>query len=306
MHSLERGWAGTTQPGRWIGPPDPILDEKFEGFDTKVLMLQNQFCMKANTGKTRSVKTICVTGAKNGLAGFAVGKAKDGRTALKKAKNLAAQRLRYFELYEGHTLMHDFSSQYGAVRVNAFKKPPGYGIVAQRAIKAICEVIGIKDIYVKAEGAQTHTLHVVRAFFLGLANQKSFQEMADDKKLHLVELKEETDYFPKVLASPSDGVVRTEREIPPDENTDFRMYINNGNIIQIPPRKYPDYTRTAGYLKFLQKWHYHRSRQDVRVYLKAKHGKLDTFLLERERKERAQRKVALALESPKEEAAASS
>lgn len=295
MHSLERGWSGTTMKGRWLGPPDPVLDERFEGFDTKVLMVMNTFCMKANTGKTRRVKALTVTGNKQGLAGFAVGKSKDGRMALRKSKNKAAQRLRYFDLYNEHTLLHDFYSRYGATKVYAFKKPPGYGIVAHRCIKAICQVVGIKDIYCKVEGPLRNYLHVTRAFFLGLCNQKSFQELADEKRLHVVELKPETDYYPHVMASPSDGKVRTIAEIAPDEVTDFRMYINDGQIVEVLPRKYPEYVRTEGYLKYLQGYHYVRNRQDVRVYLKAKYGQMDSFLTVREREERSKRKAAMAL-----------
>jgi small subunit ribosomal protein S5 len=278
-----------------MGPPDPILDEKFEGFDTKVLMVKNTFCMKANTGKTRRVKALVVTGNKDGLAGFAVGKSKDGRVALRKSKNKAAQRLRYFKLHDGHTITHDFYSRYGCLRVYAYKKPPGYGIVAHRCIKAICDTIGIKDIYVKTEGTPKNYLHVTRAFFLGLCNQKTFQELADEKKLHVVELKPETDFFPKVMASPADGKVRTVKQIPTDEITDFRMYINEGKVVETLPKQYPNVTRTEGYLKFLQGYHFKRNRQNVRVYLKAKYGQMDSFLTVREREERAKRKAAMAL-----------
>lgn len=29
LHPLERGWAGTTLPGRSLGPPDPVGDGKY-------------------------------------------------------------------------------------------------------------------------------------------------------------------------------------------------------------------------------------------------------------------------------------
>ena len=40
--------------------------------------------------------------------------------------------------------------------------------------------------------------HITKAFMLGLLRQKTHQVLADEKKLHLVEMRSENDYFPKV------------------------------------------------------------------------------------------------------------
>lgn len=52
------------------------------------------------------------------------------------------------------------------------QKPKGYGLVCHRAIKSMCEVIGIKDLHAKIEGS-TNLQHIVKAFFLGLLQQVS-------------------------------------------------------------------------------------------------------------------------------------
>ena len=70
-------------------------------------------------------------------------------------------------------------------------------VVAHRAIKAICERVGIKDLYAKCEGS-LNMQHITKAFMLGLLRQKTHQVLADEKKLHLVEMRSENDYFPKV------------------------------------------------------------------------------------------------------------
>ena len=57
--------------------------------------------------------------------------------------------------------------------------------------------------------------------------QKTHQEMADEKQLHLVEFRTENLDFPKVVASPQDGKVRTASEIPFDEELDFNMVSAN-------------------------------------------------------------------------------
>jgi small subunit ribosomal protein S5 len=246
-----------------------------------------------------------VVGNNNGLAGFMVTQGKEAKSALTKARNSASQRLRFVERdLSSNTIVHDFVSQYGATKVYAYKKPNGYGVVAHRCIKSICDVIGIDNIYCKVEGPVKNYLNVTKAFFLGLCEQKSFQALADEKQLHVVEMREENDYFPKIVASPSNGFVRSPHEIGPDEITDFRMYLNNGEVIDVQPHQYPQWVRTQGFVKYLKIWQtVKRNRQESRVYLKAKYGQLDSFLTVREKEERAQRKTALALQQdqPKEE-----
>ncbi|KAJ8977472.1 hypothetical protein NQ317_001754 [Molorchus minor] len=41
LSPIERGWSGTKMPGRSIGPPDPVGEDLFEGFDTKSLRTEN-------------------------------------------------------------------------------------------------------------------------------------------------------------------------------------------------------------------------------------------------------------------------
>lgn len=297
MHPLERGWAGIRMPGKWFGPPSPILDETFEGFESKVLMTRPHFMMKRGIGRSRTVICMVVTGNKNGCAGFHICEAKDARTGLRTARNSAAQRLRFIERDpDGDTLVHDFVSQYRAVKVFAHKKPEGFGIVAHRCLKAICEVAGIRNVYIKTVGPVFNYRDVVKAFFLGLCQVKSWQDMADEKKLHIVELRQDHEYYPRVVASPSDGVVRTPSDIGVDEITDVRLHMNEGKVIHFKPNKYPDYVRTEQFTKALQKYqHVVRNRQKNRVYLKVRYGQLDSFLTVREKEERARRKAELAL-----------
>ncbi|KAF4529545.1 hypothetical protein B566_EDAN014391 [Ephemera danica] len=100
----ERGWSGSKMPGRSIGPPDPVGDDKFEGFDTKVLEMKTVFCMKGNQGRRRRLSIMVVTGNMQGLAGFATAKAVETKAALRKAKNRSGQKMMYIELYKNHTV----------------------------------------------------------------------------------------------------------------------------------------------------------------------------------------------------------
>ena len=117
-------------------------------------------------------------------------------------------------------MFHDFFTQFGSTRIFVHQRPPGFGIKAHRTIKAACQLIGIKDLEADIEGSRNYN-HIIKAFFLGLLRQRTHQVLADEKRLHLVELRPENDNFPKVVASPSDGKVRTKEELLPNEILDF-------------------------------------------------------------------------------------
>lgn len=70
------------------------------------------------------------------------------------------------------TVIHNFSARFNNTRVFAWKQAPGYGLKCHRQIKSMCELIGIKDIYVKVEGGRS-ALAVTNAFLLGLLRQVS-------------------------------------------------------------------------------------------------------------------------------------
>lgn len=65
---------------------------------------------------------------------------------------------------------HDFFTQFGKTKIYVTQKPKGHGLICHRAIKTMCEVIGIKDLHAKVEGS-TNLQHIIKAFFLGLLKQ---------------------------------------------------------------------------------------------------------------------------------------
>ncbi|ENN80051.1 hypothetical protein HUJ04_004571 [Dendroctonus ponderosae] len=275
---LERGWSGSKMPGRSLGPPDPIGDETFTDFDTRVLALKTIVIMKGNFGRKRRLSAFVVTGNKQGLGGFAMGKALEGRVALRKAKNRSAQKLMHIRLFENHTVCHNFFTQFGATKIYVWQKPEGYGLRCHRAIKTICEVIGIKNLYAKVEGS-TNVNCVVKAFFLGLIRQKSPEEMAEEKGLHLVQFCKENNYFPKVVASPSE--CKKAEDISKDEILDFNRYCFQGKVILQKKKYAPFYTKLPSYYTYVVKQEKLRNQPEVRKNLIAEYGEVRSFLADK-------------------------
>ncbi|XP_045452850.1 28S ribosomal protein S5, mitochondrial [Melitaea cinxia] len=278
LSPIERGWSGSRMPGRSIGPPDPVGDEEFTGFDTKVLQLRSLLIMKGNLGRTRNYQAMVVTGNGKGLAGFGIGKAKEAPAALRKAKNRAGHKLMNFEIYNGHTVFHDFFTAFGKTKIYVQKKNEGYGLKCHRAIKEICQAVGIKDLRAKLEGSN-NLQHIVKAFFIGLLQQRTHQQLAEEKKLHLVEFRAENENYPVVVASPSQ--VRTKEEIPKDETLDFTQYVMNDKVIY-RRKKFPRFYETIpNYEIYLKKYEKFRNHEKIRLNLKVEYGEVKSFLTDK-------------------------
>ncbi|KAI3363404.1 hypothetical protein L3Q82_012021 [Scortum barcoo] len=213
----ERGWTGNSWGGTSLGPPDPGPNgETYEDFDSRVIEVKSVFNMTAKEGRKRSISCLVAVGNGNGAAGFAVGKATDRNTALRKAKNRAIHYLYYIERYNNHTIYHDIESKFKRTTLRMKKQSEGYGLHCHRAVITLCKLIGIKDMYCKVEGS-VNLLNVTRALFTGLATQETHQTLANKKQLHVVEYQAQRGPLPVVVASPKDGArpdPEAEDEIP--------------------------------------------------------------------------------------------
>lgn len=278
LNPLERGWSGKRMPGRSIGEPDPIGEYEFNGFDTRVLEMKMVFCMKGNLGRARRQSTFVVTGNGKGLGGFAIGKSPDGHVALRKAKNRAAQRLMNIPICDNHTVYHDFYCRFGLTKIFVSRKPEGFGLVCHRAIKTICETIGIKDLYAKVEGS-TNVQHVTKAFFLGLMQQRTFQQIADEKGLYIVEFRKDHNFLPTVRAEPAK--CRTQDELLPNEVLDYTQYCLNDRIVLRKKKQPPFYTKLPGWQTHLKRAEKRRSFDIIKHNAYVRYGELRSFLTEK-------------------------
>ncbi|XP_076141795.1 small ribosomal subunit protein uS5m [Alosa pseudoharengus] len=217
----ERGWTGNSWGGISLGPPDPGPNgETYEDFDSRVIEVKSVFNMTAKEGRKRSISCLVAVGNGNGAAGFALGKAADRQTALRKAKNRAIHYLYYIERYNNHTIYHDIEAKFKKTTLRMKKQNKGYGLHCHRAIITLCKLIGVQDMYAKVEGS-VNLLNITRALFTGLSNQETHQTLADRKQLHVVEFQPERGPLPIIVAQPADGA-REDPE-PEDEVPNTRL-----------------------------------------------------------------------------------
>ncbi|XP_033102507.1 28S ribosomal protein S5, mitochondrial-like [Anneissia japonica] len=207
----DMGWTSKSWGGRSLGPPDPIPGENFEGFDSKVLHVRRVFNMTGTVGRKRSISALVAVGNKKGAIGYAYGKAPDIMAALRKAKNKAANHLVYVETYNGDTLFHDVESTYMRTRIRMKAQNKGHGLRCHRVLIEICKLAGIKDLYARVYGSK-NPVNMVPAFFNGLLNQETHQQIADRTKMHVVEFRKECGPLPIVVASPKEGAAQESME----------------------------------------------------------------------------------------------
>ena len=132
----------------------------------------NRITKVVKGGRRFAFSALVVVGNQIGSIGVAHAKAKQVPDAIKKATESAKNNLIKISLLEGRTLHHDVLGKDGAGKVLLRSAPSGTGIIAGGPIRAVCEVIGIKDIVAKSLGTQ-NPMNVLRACIKALRSQNS-------------------------------------------------------------------------------------------------------------------------------------
>jgi len=127
-------------------------------------------------GKNMSFSALVVVGDGHGHVGYAVGKAKEVPSAIKKGIEAAKKALIRVPL-QALTIPHSIVGRFGAGRVILKPAPQGTGIIAGAAVRAVVEAAGVHDILTKSIGSG-NPQNVVRAAFEGLAELKDPVQVA--------------------------------------------------------------------------------------------------------------------------------
>ena len=132
----------------------------------------NRITKVVKGGRRFGFSALVVVGNGEGKIGIAHAKSKQVPDAIKKANETARRNMIHISLKEGRTIHHDIYSKNGSGKVILRSAPKGTGIIAGGPIRAICKVLGIKDIVAKSLGsANPH--NVIRACLSALTKQNS-------------------------------------------------------------------------------------------------------------------------------------
>ena len=149
----------------------------------------NRITKVVKGGRRFGFSALVVVGNQNGKIGIAHAKAKQVPDAIKKANDLAKRNLIKIPLREGRTIHHDIYGKDGAGRIKLRAAPKGTGIIAGGPVRAVCEVLGIKDIVAKSLGT-SNPHNVIRACMKALSKQNSPKTISNLRNKKISEIVE--------------------------------------------------------------------------------------------------------------------
>jgi small subunit ribosomal protein S5 len=121
-------------------------------------------------GKKLHFSALVVVGDSKGRVGFALDKANEVASAIRKSLTKAKKSIFKVNL-EGSTIPHEIIGHYGAAKVMLKPASEGTGVIAAGPVRAICEAAGIKDILTKCLKSN-NPINVIKATVDGLKNLK--------------------------------------------------------------------------------------------------------------------------------------
>ena len=117
-----------------------------------------------------------MVGDGDGKVGFGYGKAREVPVAIQKAMERARRNMTNVKLNNG-TLYYAVKAQHGAARVYMQPASEGTGVIAGGAMRAVLEVVGVKNVLAKAVGSR-NPINLVRATIKGLIAMASPDKIA--------------------------------------------------------------------------------------------------------------------------------
>jgi len=151
-----------------IDPDRLDLEEK--------VVYTNRVSKVVKGGRKFSLSALIAVGDGEGHVGIGLGKGKEIPVAISKGAQDAKKNLIEVPLV-GSTIPHAILGKAGAGKVLLKPAAKGTGIIAGGPVRAILELVGIKDILAKSLGS-SNAINMVRATMDGLKNLKKADEIA--------------------------------------------------------------------------------------------------------------------------------
>ena len=172
-------------------------DESPEFADRLVAI--NRVSKTVKGGKRFGFAALVVVGDQKGRVGFGKGKAKEVPEAIRKATEQAKRQMIRVQLREGRTLHHDVEGRHGAGKVVMRTAPEGTGIIAGGPMRAVFEMLGVKDVVSKSIGSQ-NPYNMIRATMNGLQKEQSPRSVAQRRGKKVADILPKRDEAPNASA----------------------------------------------------------------------------------------------------------
>jgi small subunit ribosomal protein S5 len=149
--------------------------ENSDGMLEKLIAV-NRVAKTVKGGRQMSFTALTVVGDGDGKVGFGYGKAREVPVAIQKAMERARRNMTSVKLNQG-TLWYAIKAHHGAAKVYMQPASEGTGVIAGGAMRAVLEVVGVKNVLAKAVGSR-NPINLVRATIKGLKAMSSPAQIA--------------------------------------------------------------------------------------------------------------------------------
>lgn len=127
-------------------------------FAEKIVQI-HRVSKKTKGGNKIGFSVLVVAGDRKGRVGVGLGGAPDVSSAVRKAVTYAKKHLITVPMH-GTTIPHEIRLKHGAAQILLKPAPPGTGVIAGGAVRAVVEAAGIRDIVSKILGSKNQASNV--------------------------------------------------------------------------------------------------------------------------------------------------
>ena len=150
--------------------PKTNKEIKKDEFDSRLLDLA-RVTRVTGGGKRLSFRAAVIVGNKKGKIGIGVSKGVDVAQAVEKATRKAKKNLINVSIKD-ETILHEVSAKFGTAHVLLKPQRKGRGLVAGGVVRAICSLVGIKNISSKIIGRTKNKINNAEATLKALGQLK--------------------------------------------------------------------------------------------------------------------------------------
>lgn len=129
-------------------------------------------------GRRFRFRATLVIGNRKGKVGVGVGKGSDVSDSIQKAYNDAKKHLIEVPM-SGNTIPYDVTAKYGSAKVLLKPAKEGRGLIAGGAIRAVVDLLGLKDVVSKSLGS-SNALNLSRATLRALESLSAGAEIGKE------------------------------------------------------------------------------------------------------------------------------